>query len=212
MPPLQVRVPRKAGRPAGSLKGERKDEIVATALNVFAESGYHSCSLAKVAEAVGVSQATVLHHVGSKDGLLVEVLHLRDRLDAELLDRVPEPFGWGAFEYMITVLEANTRRPKLVGLYIKVAGEALTPDHPAASWLRSHFDQSVGLLMFSLAMGIGDGTVRPDIPMDRVARTFVALLDGLQLQWLENPEAVDMVACAHDALDAIKERWSLPAE
>ncbi|HSN43605.1 MAG TPA: TetR/AcrR family transcriptional regulator, partial [Propionibacteriaceae bacterium] len=157
MASVRPKILRKAGRPTGSLRGERKEEIVAVALDVFAESGFHGCSLARVADAVGVSQATVLHHVGSKDGLLTEVLHLRDRLDAAQLDASPDPFGWAGFEYMIDLLEANKARPNLVSLYVKVASEALTPGHPAAEWLHSRFDESIGLLMFSLQMGINDG-------------------------------------------------------
>ncbi|HVY77015.1 MAG TPA: helix-turn-helix domain-containing protein [Solirubrobacterales bacterium] len=51
-----------------SAKG--RDSIVAAALRVFGAGGIDSTSLREVAKAAGVSPALVVHHFGSKEGLV----------------------------------------------------------------------------------------------------------------------------------------------
>src|SRR5689334_3100833 len=60
---------------------QRRADILAAALEVFAERGYRAASLAAVAERVGLTQQGVLHYFPTKDALLIEVLRLRDQLD-----------------------------------------------------------------------------------------------------------------------------------
>ena len=57
----------------------RRQEIVAAALEVFSEAGFHKGSIRDVAERAGLSQAGVLHHYPSKHLLLQAVLDWRDR-------------------------------------------------------------------------------------------------------------------------------------
>lgn len=38
------------------------------------------------------------------------------------------------------------------------------------------------------------GELRPGIDPDQATVTFIALMDGLQVQWLTTPDAVDLVA------------------
>ena len=52
----------------------RRQQIVETASNVFAEFGYSGGSIRTIAERVGISPATLIQHFGSKEGLLQAVL------------------------------------------------------------------------------------------------------------------------------------------
>src|SRR3954449_3709684 len=56
----------------------RQQEILDTALEVFAQQGFRGASLREIAERVGLSQAGVLHHFDSKEALLAAVLEQRD--------------------------------------------------------------------------------------------------------------------------------------
>lgn len=53
---------------------EKLAEIVAAATTLFTESGYDETSMAKVAEAAGVTTNTIYWYVADKDALLVAVL------------------------------------------------------------------------------------------------------------------------------------------
>jgi AcrR family transcriptional regulator len=82
-----------AGR--DSARGTRKGEILTTFTQMVAERGYDQVSLRDIAEALGMSKGTILHHYGSKDRLL-EQLHaeyMRRRLDEaqRIIERLHTP-------------------------------------------------------------------------------------------------------------------------
>ena len=72
---------------------ERRAEILRAAANTFGSKGYKNGSLAEVAEQVGITHAGVLHHFGSKEQLLVEVLEYRDKEDVRDLEGQHIPGG-----------------------------------------------------------------------------------------------------------------------
>ena len=76
---------RKARQPRQAT-AERRAEILRAAANTFGSKGYMNGSLAEVAEQVGITHAGVLHHFGSKEQLLVEVLEYRDKEDVRDLE------------------------------------------------------------------------------------------------------------------------------
>lgn len=53
---------------------ERRDQILSTALTVFADRGYHLASMNEVAEAAGVTKPVLYQHFASKRELFVELL------------------------------------------------------------------------------------------------------------------------------------------
>ena len=68
--------------PRGEYAKSRREaapEIVAAALEVFSEAGFHKGSIRDVADRAGLSQAGVLHHYPSKHLLLEAVLDWRDQ-------------------------------------------------------------------------------------------------------------------------------------
>ena len=80
---------------------QRREDILKAALTTFGSKGYKNGSLAEIAEQVDMTHAGVLHHFGSKDQLLLEVLSYRDKTDVAGLLRGLEPdvalcwgFGW----------------------------------------------------------------------------------------------------------------------
>lgn len=59
--------PNAGTKQAGSITRER---ILDVFVEMVADRGYHGAAINDVAEAVGVSKGTILHHFGNKDGLL----------------------------------------------------------------------------------------------------------------------------------------------
>ena len=52
----------------------RKRRILSTAVEVFGEQGYRGTSLREIARRVGMSDAGLLHHFGTKTGLLAATI------------------------------------------------------------------------------------------------------------------------------------------
>ena len=51
-----------------------RDQLLAAAARVYAESGYHGATTRRIASAAGVNEITLFRHFGSKDVLLREAL------------------------------------------------------------------------------------------------------------------------------------------
>ncbi len=47
------------------------------------------------------------------------------------------------------------------------------------------------------------GEVRADLDVEGVANAVIAVMDGLQVQWLLAPDAVDMAATTRRVIDAL---------
>lgn len=63
-----------AGRP--SVRTERRAEILGAFAELANEQGLHNCSLRAIAERVGVTMPLLLHHFGSRDELVGELIAL----------------------------------------------------------------------------------------------------------------------------------------
>ena len=57
---------------------ERRRDILRAALDTFGAKGFNKAPLSEIAEQVDMTHAGVLHHFGSKNQLLLEVLRFRD--------------------------------------------------------------------------------------------------------------------------------------
>jgi AcrR family transcriptional regulator len=120
---------------------QRRRALLDALIDAFARDGIGDRSLRDVADAVGTSHRMLLHHFGSREGMLLAVVQEVERRQAGLLDELPRDAA-GAFGAMW----ADVRRPELWPLerlffecYARGAqGEApFTTLHPAAvdGWL-----------------------------------------------------------------------------
>ncbi|MFG1617690.1 TetR/AcrR family transcriptional regulator [Nonomuraea wenchangensis] len=185
------------GYPAGEA---RKERILAAALLEFAKHGYRGASLARVAERVELSQAGLLHHFTSKERLLLAVLDYRDELDVRRFD-VGSAGGIDALRALADVVGNNARVPGLVQLFSVISGEAVTPGHPGHEWARRRYRRLRAQVAEALRKGVERGEFRPDIDAEAHADRLIAMMDGLQTQWLIDPEQVDMTAVFRGYVD-----------
>ena len=199
------------GRPKGpaGTGGATRERIVAAATELFAERGFHATPMTSIAEAAELSQTGLMHHFPSKDALLAAVLEQRDVRDyAAVAALRPEPArGWDAFEDTVELVRLNADREAFVRLFTSLAGEAVDPEHPGHEWLGSHHAQAIAVLARAIREAVEDGTADPDTPGDAIGRQFVALMDGLQLQWLMDPVNVDMAHDISEYLTTVRARW-----
>lgn len=181
----------------------RRRQVLESAAEVFATRGYTNGSLLQIAEQAGISQAGVVHHFGSKDQLLVAVLEHRDAADVAELEGGRIPDGAALFDHLVRTVELNTRRRGVVQLYAVLSADSVTEGHPAQQWFRARF---VGLRQMVVS-ALHDVVPEADAgAIESAAAAIVAVMDGLQVQWLLEEGAVDMAATVRMAIDAIVER------
>jgi AcrR family transcriptional regulator len=177
---------------------ERRAEIVRAALEVIAGRGYRAASLAAVAERVGLTQQGLLHHFPTKEALLVAVLEERDQWDA-----VPDS-RW-RLDLLASLVEYNAMRPGIVQTFSALLGESVTEGHPAREYFTERYGKVRAAMAEVLRAEYGERLPNGLTP-ERTAPLLVAVMDGLQYQWLLDPEGVDMPGAFRDFLTLLEER------
>jgi AcrR family transcriptional regulator len=181
----------------------RREEILRAALTTFGTKGYNKGPLTEIADQVGMTHTGVLHHFGSKDQLLLEVLDYRDRTDVADLPDQHIPGGAELFRHLVKTATANADRPGIVQAYAVLSAESVTEGHPA----RAYFDQRYRVLRTELhdafvelckERGITDTGA-----IDSAAAAILAVMDGLQVQWLLAPDEVQLASVTEFAISAI---------
>ncbi|WP_371131205.1 TetR/AcrR family transcriptional regulator [Microbacterium sp.] len=182
---------------------QKRTDILEAAVEIFGNKGSTNGTLADVAEQVGMTHAGVLHHFGSKQKLLLEVLAYRDQADVAELDEKHIPGGPELFLHLVRTAFANERRPGIVQAYTVLSNESVTDDHPA----RDFFEERYTTLRREVSEAFHElcdqeGVTEPDT-VAAASASILAVMDGLQLQWLLHPEVVGLGEASEFAIRAI---------
>ncbi|MBD3940602.1 TetR/AcrR family transcriptional regulator [Microbacterium sp. NEAU-LLC] len=204
------------GRRGSYAKGvAKREEILTRALDVIAREGYRGASVKELADAVGLSQAGLLHYFDSKEELFTEILRKRDELDAtgrglsgdveHGLTADAELDLAGVRDGYLGVVRHNADVPGLVHLFARLSVDAADPEHAAHDYF---VQRGIGLREFfaaTIAAGQESGEIDDRIDPAVLARLFQAVADGMQVQWMLEPE-VDMAATVDALFELITRR------
>lgn len=164
-------------------------KILETCIDMFGQTGFHNMTMKDVAQRVGISNTGLLHHFASKEDLLFGVLGLDDeRRKQFFLSRglgvmmVPEDVD--EIKALLLTLVTSELRPGLIELHSTLAAEATAPDHPAHESYRGRYENLVTFYTKAFSGLARAGELKTDMEPEALASMFVALTDGLQIQWL----------------------------
>lgn len=176
-------------------KGEkRREELLDAALQVFSLEGYSGASVAQVAKIVGISVAGLLHHFPSKISLLMGVLERRDEVNRKIADEVrTDNTLTGLLSSLRAINRSNATAPGVVRAFTILNAESLVEGHPAWNWFQERY-QIIHARMIDQFKGLVEaGEVRADVDLAGLTQEILAMMDGLQIQWLRFPQKVDLV-------------------
>lgn len=165
---------------------ERREQIIQTATDVFATEGFEGTALKRVAELVGVKEATLFHYFRGKQELLTAVLAERDRRGVAAMGETEV-----GLPLMVRVAERNRSEPGLTTLYAVASATANDPAHDSHGYFKERYAEVVEVLAADIGRRQARGEARSDVAAKDLARLVVAASDGLQLQWLYDKD-VDM--------------------
>jgi AcrR family transcriptional regulator len=172
----------------------RRQEILDRAIEVFARRGSDRTSLRAIAEEVGVTHAALRHYFGSLEELLVAVY--RESETRGGADDHDDPEATPV-ELMRDWTESNREVQGLVQLYSTLVATALEEGHPAArEFATERFSRTRADLAERVRRNQRAGRIRPDVDPLAVAALVIAASDGLQTQWLLDPDAPQDAALA----------------
>jgi AcrR family transcriptional regulator len=193
----------------------RRRQIVDVATSLIADRGFWGVSMQDIADRCGLTVPGLLRHMESKVGLLIAVLEHRDVEDARSLrdhlgtteDELPDdwaaggPAGVSLRRLCAATMQRNATQPEIVRLFTVLAAESLEPTHPAHDYFARRQEQAAA----AYAALAGHLTDQPEV----LARQILAMMDGLQMQWLRSPEATDLMCEWETAAEALFARFAL---
>jgi AcrR family transcriptional regulator len=176
----------------GYAKGRAKRaEIIERATALFGEVGYRGSSLREIAARCGISHPGLLHHFPTKEALLTAVLEHRDEQDVERYF-TSAVGGVEQLRRVVRLAARNETRRGIVELYAVLSAEATAADHPAHDFFVRRYRAAVAAMRAAYQQARADGELREGVDPEVAARELVALMDGLQLQWLLDKGATPM--------------------
>lgn len=191
-----------------SLRGDATRELVLDiALEMFAERGYRATSVRDIAARCGMTHPGLLYHFPSKPALLMAALQRRD--DVDFVDGEIRELGFNQLDarallrHLVNSAKNNAGKRGLVELFANLSVEATAPDHPAHDYFVERYAVLRATVTRSFADLERDGALRPGVVPDIAAAQVIAAMDGLQVQWLLDPDVVDMAAALEALVDAL---------
>lgn len=171
----------------------RRAALLDAVIETFARDGIGSRSLRDVARAVGTSHRMLLHHFGSRDGLLVAVVEEVERRQMAVLDALPREPG-AAF----TEMWADLCRPELrpfERLFFECYARAAQGEEPFTRLLPGAVDGWLAELQARAPHGLDPAS----------ARLGLAVTRGLLLDLVATGDT-QAVAAAAEAFAALLRR------
>lgn len=174
------------GRAGSYSKGvARRQEILERAIEVFRDRGADGTSLRRIATAIGVSHAALLHYFDSREQLLVAVYEY-----AESKRDTAKTYGdsISALEVLVKAAMINVGVPGMVELYTTLVASSLaTEGSPANEFFSARFARIRAELTERLQSEQAEERIRDDVDPSDMAALIIAASDGLQIQWLLEP-------------------------
>lgn len=175
-------------------RGEvRRASILAAAALLFADQGYRGTSLASIAASVDMTQPGVLHHFPSKESMLLALLDERYHVDGRRLAGGLTDEGLQLLRALAGIVEHNQNSREDVKLFTVLVAESISAEHPAHGHFVERYRKVRRRMGRVLRVGQASGEIRQDVDLKLLVPIIVAVMDGLQNQWLLDPE-IDMLA------------------
>ena len=179
--------------PRPDVSDQRRHQIMDAALTVFSHLGFERASMDDIAKEAGVSKGALYLYYKSKDAIIAKLLQLF--FDQALKQVKLLAAGEGSVtEQLLAFTRVLTRemdrmaamQPISLQFYAIAARHATIRQH-----LRAYFADYRALMEEVIQRGIAQGELRADISPTETAVTLTALLEGLALLWLIDPQATD---------------------
>jgi AcrR family transcriptional regulator len=170
----------------------RKVAILQAATEQFARNGYRDASLASVADAVGLTPPGLLHHFPSKPDLLADLLKEREQRDKAVVADALKQYPGDVVRLLEALVAHNAAEHDDTWLHTVLSAEATSPEHPAHDFFVARYARVRTALGRTITKQASASEL-PEDEIDALATICMAVMDGLQVQWLLDPQT-DMTA------------------
>ena len=175
------------------LRDERRAQLLKAASNVFSRIGFHAANVSDVATEAGVSQGTIYHYFKSKEELFMAVFEAWETESFYQEVRAATVGSASAAEQLRQLAYGMGERMAEAGEILPASVEFWSHIHRNAA-IRKSFRQFFSEFRTTLTKLIQAGIAQGEfvsIDPNAAASLFIAIYDGLILQWLADPKSMD---------------------
>jgi len=86
----------------------------------------------------------------------------------------------------------KTKKTDLIQLFTVLVSESIRSNHPSHDYFVERYRRVQEMYMTQFFKSVKT-QIRPDVDLNEVVTLIMAVMDGMQIQWLLDPEKVDMV-------------------
>ncbi len=134
----------------------------------------------------------------------MEVLAERDRLDRQRFDPALQGAAADPLTSMQELVTHNETVPGLVQLFTILVAESIDEQQPGHDFFRQRYqglrERTAGILRQAQERG----EIRNDIAAEDLVILLFAMMDGLQIQWLYEPDSIQMARLFEQYLGLLK--------
>ncbi|MBI5963646.1 MAG: TetR family transcriptional regulator [Chloroflexi bacterium] len=189
----------------------RRKQIIDAALQTIAEQGYTQTSFAEIAKGLGITKGLIAYHFNGKHDLITSAIHtILNRQGAYIKDHVEaqEKAGDKLRAYIETSFEyIEQNRPHFVAL-VDLWGSFTSPEEKQA-FSETAYDPCRAHLKKIFRIGHQQ---REFTKFDEqsMASVIQGAIDGVMLQWVFDPKAVDLGEAAKELSEMFVKRVKKP--
>jgi AcrR family transcriptional regulator len=168
-------------------RAEREQLILEVAGQTFARDGYHSASMAEIAELADVSKPMVYAYFGSKEELYVAYIN---RMGRELLDRLMRAIG----EHDPPIARLRSRVAEFLSFVEenrdgwRVLFTEMSSSRPLAEEVAELRRQIADAISRMVKSSVSPDAALPPLAIDAIGHAIVGAGESLANWWLEHPE------------------------
>jgi TetR/AcrR family transcriptional regulator, fatty acid metabolism regulator protein len=177
------------------VKDEREAAFKQAALKIFSTKGYHKSTMAEIAMEAGFGKGTLYWYWRSKEELYFALVEESHNEFMGLVTKAAERDG-NALEKLLwlgnEVIGLHYRNRDYTKLSWKMRAEESEAFSPAyMERLHRNNDETKEKLENIISQGIEEGLF-PKVDAYYLACILLGLLEGMEIQWLEDPESFDL--------------------
>jgi AcrR family transcriptional regulator len=177
------------------VKDEREQAFKQAALKVFSSKGYHNTTMAEIAMEAGFGKGTLYWYWKSKEELYFALVEESHSEFIGLVRKAAERDG-GALEKLYwlgnEIVGLHYRHRDYTKLSWKMRAEELEAFSPEyVEKLHHNSNEIKEKLQEIISQGIEEGLL-PQMDPYYLACMLLGLMEGMEIQWLEDPESFDL--------------------
>ncbi|MEW1719132.1 TetR/AcrR family transcriptional regulator [Streptomyces sp. NPDC093109] len=192
------------GRGPYAKSAEVRRRILEACVDAFGETGFHGATMKDIAKRAGISHTGLLHHFARKEDLLIAVLELCAERSVDFLKSTdaidPAEHPVEALRGMLAVIVGSELQPGIMELNAVLSGEATSPEHPAHMYFGQRYRSVRHFYTDAFTALAARGELRSTLTPEALATTTLALINGLQVQWLFDRDSIKVESAIRDFL------------